>query len=48
MLPGAVAGNFFKDVPHFGERTFVYVFVAFLAFPLLVGFLAWLRKRRRA
>jgi membrane protein DedA with SNARE-associated domain len=48
LAPGAVAGTVFKDVPHFGERAFVYVFVAFLAFPLLVGFFAWLRKRRRA
>lgn len=48
MAPGAVAGNAFKEVQHFGERAFVYVFVAFLIFPLLVGFVAWLRKRRRA
>ncbi len=48
MAPGALAGSVFKDVPHFGERTFIYVFVAFLVFPLAVGGLAWLRKRRRA
>jgi membrane protein DedA with SNARE-associated domain len=47
MLPGAVAGSVFKDVTHFGERSFVYVFAVFLAFPLAVGFVAWLRKRRR-
>jgi hypothetical protein len=48
MAPGALAGSVFKDVPHFGERAFIYVFVAFLVFPLAVGFLTWLRKRRRA
>ena len=48
MAPGALAGSVFKDMPHFGERTFVYVFVAFLVFPLMVGLFAWLRKRRRA
>jgi membrane protein DedA with SNARE-associated domain len=48
MLPGAVAANLFEEVPHFGERAFVYVFAAFLAFPLLIGLFAWLRKRRRA
>ena len=46
MLPGAVAGTLFKDVPQFGERAFVYVFAAFLAFPLLVALFAWLRRRR--
>jgi membrane protein DedA with SNARE-associated domain len=48
MAPGALAGSIFKDVPHFGDRTFVYVFVVFTAFPLMVGLFAWLRKRRRA
>jgi membrane protein DedA with SNARE-associated domain len=48
MLPGAVAANVFKDVPHFGEKAFVYVFLAFLIFPLAVGLCAWMRKRRRA
>lgn len=47
MLPGAVAGNVFKDVPHIGERAFVYVFAAFLMLPLAAGVVAWLRKRRR-
>lgn len=47
MLPGAVAGTLFKDVPDFGEKTFGYVFVVFLVFPLLVGGWVWLRKRRR-
>lgn len=47
MLPGAVATNLFEDVPNFGEKAFVYVFLAFLIFPLAVGFCAWLRKRRR-
>jgi membrane protein DedA with SNARE-associated domain len=48
MVPGAVAGSFFKDMPQLGERAFVYVFVAFLVFPLLIGLITWLRKRRRA
>jgi membrane protein DedA with SNARE-associated domain len=47
MVPGAIAGNVFKDMAHFGERAFVYVFVAFLIFPFAVGFVAWLRRRRR-
>jgi membrane protein DedA with SNARE-associated domain len=48
MLPGAVVGSVFRDVPHFGERAFVYVFAAFLVFPLLIALVAWLRRRRRA
>jgi membrane protein DedA with SNARE-associated domain len=48
LAPGALAGSVFKDVPQFGERSFLYVFVAFLVFPLVVGLFAWLRKRRRA
>lgn len=48
MLPGAIAGTIFKDVANFGERAFGYVFVAFVVFPLAVGFVVWLRKRKRA
>jgi len=48
MLPGAIAGTLFKDVANFGERAFGYVFLAFVLFPLLVGFVVWLRKRKRA
>jgi membrane protein DedA with SNARE-associated domain len=48
MLPGALAGRLFKDIPHFGETAFVYVFAAFVIFPLAVGLVAWLRKRLRA
>jgi hypothetical protein len=47
MLPGAIAGTLFKDVANFGEKAFGYVFLAFIAFPLLVGVFVWLRKRRR-
>jgi len=48
MLPGAIAGTLFEHVTGFGEKAFVYVFVAFVAFPLVVGGVCWLRKRRRA
>jgi len=48
MLPGAIAGTVFKDVAGFGEKAFGYVFIAFVAFPLVVGFIVWLRKRKRA
>lgn len=47
MLPGAVAGTLFENVTGFGEKAFVYVFIAFVAFPLLVGLICWVRKRRR-
>ncbi|MCC6535090.1 MAG: DedA family protein [Burkholderiales bacterium] len=47
MLPGALAGQVFKDVANFGEKAFVYVFFVFLAFPFVIGLLVWLRKRRR-
>ena len=48
MLPGAVVGSLLEHVTGFGEKAFVYVFFAFVAFPLLVGLFCWLRKRRRA
>jgi membrane protein DedA with SNARE-associated domain len=48
MLPGALAGTLFKDVANFGERAFGYVFIAFVVFPLAVGLIVWLCKRRRA
>lgn len=47
MLPGAVAGALFQNVTGFGEKAFVYVFIAFVVFPLLVGLICWLRKRAR-
>lgn len=47
MLPGAIAGTLFADVAGFGEKAFVYVFIAFVALPLVVGLICWLRKRRR-
>jgi len=46
MLPGAIAGKLFENVTGFGETAFVYVFIAFVAFPLLVGLICWLRKPR--
>ena len=48
MLPGAIAGTVFKDVANFGEKAFGYVFIAFVVFPLAVGLVIWLRKRKRA
>lgn len=47
LLPGAIAGTVFKDVTGFGEKAFGYVFVVFLAVPLLVGLVVWLRKRAK-
>lgn len=47
MLPGAIAGTLLEDVPGFGEQAFIYVFLAFVAFPVLVGLGCWLRKRLR-
>jgi len=46
MLPGAIAGKLFENVTGFGEKAFVYVFIAFVALPLLVGLICWLRKPR--
>jgi membrane protein DedA with SNARE-associated domain len=47
MLPGAVAGYLFNDhLPGFADQAFVYTFIVLLLFPLVVGGLAWLRKRR--
>ena len=48
MLPGALVGTLFQHVPGVGEKAFLYVLVAFVAFPLLIGVFCWLRKRRRA
>ena len=48
MLPGAIAGSIFEHITGFGEKAFVYVFLTFVAFPLVVGVFCWLRKRRRA
>jgi membrane protein DedA with SNARE-associated domain len=48
MLPGAIAGTLFNGVANFGEKAFGYVFIAFVAFPLTVGFIVWLCKRKRA
>jgi membrane protein DedA with SNARE-associated domain len=47
MLPGAIAGTVFDDVSGLGEKAFIYVFFAFLAFPFVIGLLVWLRKRWR-
>lgn len=47
MLPGAVAGTLFQHVTGFGEKAFVYVFIAFVAFPLVIGLILWVRKRAR-
>jgi len=48
MLPGAIAGTFFKGVANFGGKAFGYVFIAFIVFPLAIGLIVWLRKRKRA
>jgi membrane protein DedA with SNARE-associated domain len=47
LLPGAIAGNVFKDVTGFGEKAFGYVFIVFLIIPLAAGLFVWLRKRRK-
>ncbi|MCB9868171.1 MAG: DedA family protein [Phycisphaerales bacterium] len=47
MLPGAVAGTLLENIIGSGAQAFVYVFAAFVVFPLLVGLVCWLRSRRR-
>lgn len=48
MVPGAVAGTVFNNVSNFGEKAFGYVFIAFVVFPLAIGLIVWLCKRKRA
>jgi membrane protein DedA with SNARE-associated domain len=48
MLPGALAGTLFENVPGFGGKAFVYILIVFIALPLLVGLVCWLRKRQRS
>jgi membrane protein DedA with SNARE-associated domain len=46
MVPGALAGWLFNDrYPQFADQAFVYVFVALFLFPIIVGGVAWLKKR---
>lgn len=48
MMPGAIAGRLFSDrFPAFASEAFLYVFIALLMFPVLVGCIVWLRKRGR-
>ena len=37
-----------EHVTGFGDKAFVYVFIAFVVFTLMVGLFCWLRKRRRS
>jgi membrane protein DedA with SNARE-associated domain len=46
MLPGALAGEVLERLTGSESRTFLYVFAAFVAFPLVVGLACWIRKRR--
>lgn len=46
MLPGALAGSLIERITGSGAQAFVVVFLAFVAFPLLVGLVLWLRNRR--
>lgn len=47
MFPGAIAGYFLDDrFPDFADRAFVYTSIVLLLFPVVVGGVAWLRKRR--
>ena len=49
MVPGAIAGYLFNDhFPAFAGNAFIYVFIALLVFPILVGCVAWLRRRKGA
>jgi membrane protein DedA with SNARE-associated domain len=49
MLPGAIAGYLFNDsFPEFADQAFVYTFIVLLLFPIVVGAVAWLRRRGRA
>lgn len=49
MFPGAVAGKLFNDhYPEFADRAFAWLFVGMFLFPVVVGAIAWLRRRRDA
>jgi membrane protein DedA with SNARE-associated domain len=49
VFPGAIAGYLFNDrFPEFADQAFVYTFIVLLLFPIVVGGVAWLRKRRGA
>jgi len=47
LLPGAVAGAYFKDVANIGEKVFGYVFLFFIGISIIGAVFVWLRQRTK-
>jgi membrane protein DedA with SNARE-associated domain len=47
LLPGAVAGVYFKDVHNIGEKVFAYVFLFFVGTTLAGALAVWVRQRMK-
>jgi membrane protein DedA with SNARE-associated domain len=47
LVPGAVAGIYFKDVHNIGEKVFGYVFVFFVGTTLIGALVVWVRGRMK-
>jgi membrane protein DedA with SNARE-associated domain len=47
LLPGAVAGLYFKDVHNIGEKVFGYVFIFFVGTTLIGAAVVWVRGRMK-
>ncbi|HEY7609286.1 MAG TPA: DedA family protein, partial [Alphaproteobacteria bacterium] len=47
LLPGAVAGVYFRDVDNIGQKVFGYVFVFFVGTTLVGAVVVWVRGRMK-
>lgn len=47
LVPGAVAGLYFKDVHNIGEKVFGYVFIFFVGTTVIGALVVWVRGRMK-
>lgn len=47
LVPGALAGHYFKDVANIGEKVFAYVFIFFIATTVAGALFVWVRSRMK-
>lgn len=47
LVPGAVAGIYFKDVANIGEKVFGFVFLFFIGTTVVGAVYVWVRQRRK-
>jgi membrane protein DedA with SNARE-associated domain len=47
LVPGAVAGIYFKDVANIGEKVFGYVFLFFIGTTVAGAVFVWVRQRKK-